>query len=133
MHRAVLDASALLAYLGNEPGAETVENFIGDGVCLSTVNWAEVLSKLNDRGQSVQLVVKELTASALIGGAIELLPFTAEDSQIVAQLRDKTKSTGLSLADRACMALALRLKLPIVTADRVWMQVKLGTTVKCIR
>jgi PIN domain nuclease of toxin-antitoxin system len=119
--------------VGNEPGAAKVEQFIADGVCLSTVNWAEVLSKLSDRGQSVQSTVKELTASGLISGVIELFPLTAEDAQMMAQLREKTKAFGLSLADRACISLALRLKLPVVTADRTWMRVKLAITVHCIR
>jgi len=133
MYSAVLDASAFLAYLGNEPGAEKVEHCIAGGVCLSAINWAEVLSKLSDRGQSVQSVVKELSASGLIAGAIELFPFTAEDSQIVAHLREKTKAFGLSLADRACIALAIRLKLPVFTADRTWMRIKLSIPVRNIR
>jgi PIN domain nuclease of toxin-antitoxin system len=129
----VLDASAVLAYLGNERGAERVEEAIAKGVCLSTINWAEVLSKLSDRGQSVNSAVKELVSSGLIAGAIELFPFTADDSQTVGQLRVKTKRFGLSLADRACLALALRLSLPIITSDRSWLQLKLGIIVHSIR
>jgi len=133
MSSAVIDASALLAYLGNEKGAEIVEKAIAQGVFLSTINWTEVLSKLSDRGQDIKSIVMELTSSGLIAGAIELCPFTVDDSQIAAQLRLKTKSLGISLADRACLALALRLKLPVLTSDRSWTQLKLGITIRDIR
>jgi PIN domain nuclease of toxin-antitoxin system len=133
MSNVVLDASALLAYLGNEQGADKVENTIANGACISTVNWAEVLSKLTDRGQSVKAITKELITEGLIGEAIELVPFTADDAEIAAELRAKTKSLGLSLADRSCLALGLRLKLPVITSDKSWAKLKLDIAVRSIR
>jgi PIN domain nuclease of toxin-antitoxin system len=133
MTKAVLDASAFLAYLGDEQGAAEVEEAIAVGACLSSINWAEVLSKLSDRGKSPQTTLKELSAEGLINGAIELFPFTADDALSVAQLRNKTKAIGMSLADRACIALALRLNLPAITSDRSWLQLKSNVSIRCIR
>jgi ribonuclease VapC len=129
----VLDASAILAYLSNEAGAEVVEGAINSGACLSAVNWAEALSVLAARGQRVDAVAKKLVESGLIGQAIQLMPFTSDDAVVVAQLRQTTKSIKLSLGDRSCLALAVRLKLPVVTADRTWKRLKVGVNIKCIR
>lgn len=133
MNSAVLDASAVLAYLGSERGAEKVEEAIAKGACLSTINWAEVLSKLSDRGQTVSTVISELVSTGLINGAIQLYPLTTADSEAIAELRTKTKRLGLSIADRACLALAMRLKLPVLTSDRSWTQLKLGVSIHSIR
>lgn len=133
MSRVVLDASALLAYLGDEAGAGKVKDAISRGAYLSTINWAEVLSKLCDRGLNVRAAAEDLIASGLIGGAIELAEFSADDAKTVAELRLKTKMLGLSLADRSCLALGLRLGLPALTSDRSWMGLHLGVAVRSIR
>lgn len=133
MSNNVLDASAVVAYLSNEAGADVVESAINAGACLSAVSWAEVLLVLASRGQRVEAVAKKLVESGLIGQAIELLPFASEDAVAVAQLRHTIKSVHLSLGDRCCLALAVRLKLPVVTADRTWKRLKLGLKIKCIR
>jgi ribonuclease VapC len=133
MSRTVLDASAFLAYLGNEVGARKVEDAIASGACLSVVNWAEVLSILGERGQDVVSVSADLRLNGLVGGAIELIPFTFDDAELVATLRAITKRFGLSLGDRACLALALRLKLPVLTSDRSWTKLDLGISLHSIR
>jgi PIN domain nuclease of toxin-antitoxin system len=129
----VLDASAVLAYLGNETGAEQVQTAISLGSYLSTINWTEVLSKLSDKGNQIHSIAEELKTSGLVGSAIELIPFTMEDAETAARLRKQTKTLGLSIGDRSCLALALRLKLPVLTSDRSWSNLDLGISVRNIR
>lgn len=105
----VLDASALLAYFGNEPGAELVADAIAGGATICTVNLAEALSALAARGQDPVDVTSELTARGLLHGAITVELFTTADAIEAARLRPLTPQAGLSLADRACLALARRL------------------------
>lgn len=133
MPNAVLDASALLAYLRDEPGADPVAEAIAAGATISTVNLAEVLSRVADRGRDPLVVVDELTQGGLIDGAITVEPFTAADAGEVARLRPATRDIGLSLGDRACVALARRLHAPVLTADTVWSQVDLAVEVHQIR
>ncbi len=117
---AVLDASALLAYLQDEPGAEPVADAIALGASMSSVNVAEVLSQAADRGVDPGELANELAARGLLGGAIDVEPFTTADAVDVARLRPLTRAAGLSIADRACLALARRLGSPAVTADAAW-------------
>ena len=119
----VLDASALLAYLGDEPGSDVVAETIAAGATISTVNLAEVLGMLATRGADPAAVVTQLTARGLLDGAIAVEPFTAADATEAARLRPLTRSAGLSLADRACLALAHRLAAEALTADRAWLGV----------
>jgi PIN domain nuclease of toxin-antitoxin system len=116
----VLDASALLAYLRDEPGAELVAQAIADGVVISTVNLAEVFSRSADRGADPAKIADALTRSGLLGGAITVEPFTTADAIDAARLRPLTRDAGLSLGDRACLALARRLDSPALTADTAW-------------
>lgn len=116
----VLDASALLAYLRDEPGAELVAEAIADGVVISTVNLAEVLSRSADRGADPAKIAAKLTQSGLLDGAITVEPFTTADAIDAARLRPLTRDAGLSLGDRACLALARRLGIPALTADTAW-------------
>jgi ribonuclease VapC len=129
----VLDASALLAYLGNEDGAAVVADTIADGTRISTVNLAETLSTLAGRGEDPAAVVSQLTARGLLDGAITVEPFTAADAVEVGRLRPLTRSAGLSLADRACLALARRLGASAVTADRAWSTLKVDVEIVSIR
>ena len=129
----VLDASALLAHLRREPGAAVVADAIGRGAQMSTVNLAEVLSRAADRGADPDQLVSELTDARLLHGAISVEPFTAEDAAVVARLRSETRGIGLSLGDRACLALAQRLKAPALTADKAWSQVAVGVDVRLFR
>jgi PIN domain nuclease of toxin-antitoxin system len=117
---AVLDASALLAYLRDEPGAGLVADAIARGTTISGVNLAEVLGRAADRGADPATLADDLAARGLLHGAIVVAPFTAGDAVEVARLRSLTRSAGLSIGDRACLALARRLNTVAITADRAW-------------
>jgi ribonuclease VapC len=111
--KAVLDASALLAYLQDEPGSEHVEKVL-DHAAISTVNLAEVLTiALHRRGESPSVLQPQLLALG-----IQPFDFTAEDSVEVARLWPKTRRQGLSLGDRACLALGKRLGAKVLNAER---------------
>jgi ribonuclease VapC len=125
--RCVLDASALLALLHPEPGAEAVEEAV-DEAAMSTVNWSEVQQRWVARGVDARGLRTDVEALGL-----ELVPFTADDAEFAAELWPRTRRLGLSLGDRACLALAHRLGLPALTADRSWLRVKLDVEVRPIR
>ena len=131
--KAVLDASALLALLLDEPGAQRVEEAVAEGASMSTVNLAEVLSKLAERGIPPEEAEERLREEGLLGQTLQVLPFTEEDALLVARLRPLTRPLGLSLGDRACLALASRLHLPALTADATWAGLSVGVEVEVIR
>ncbi len=131
--RLVLDASALLAYLGDEQGADIVADAIAGGATISTVNLAEALSTLATRGEHPLSVVSDLTDRGLLDGAITVEPFTTADATEAARLRPLTRSAGLSLADRACLAVARRLAAAVLTADQAWGGLGLDVDVRAIR
>lgn len=133
MSTAVLDASAFLAYLRDEPGANDVADAIADGAAISTANLAEVLSRAADRGADPQRLAHQLTERGLLDGAISVEPLVAADTVEIARLRPLTREHGLSLGDRACLALARRLDLPAVTADTAWSRLDLRVEVRRIR
>lgn len=127
----VLDASALIAYLQQEPGWQRVESRIADQRChLLTVNLAEVLTRLADWHVPVVDMLHRIEGLELI-----MAPFDTELAASTAELRHPTRNFGLSLGDRACLALARRLGAVAVTADRPWTQLDpaLGIKVECIR
>jgi ribonuclease VapC len=124
---AVLDASALIALLWEEPGAEVVEPLLGQSV-VSAVNWAEVLQRY--RAHGISAAGKRESVEAL---GIGVEPFTADDADVVAELWQPTRAAGLSLADRACLALARRLGLAACTADRAWAKVDVAVEITFIR
>jgi ribonuclease VapC len=130
---AVLDASALLALLKGEPGAERVAEALERGAYLSAVNLAEVLSKLADWGEDPAEAQARMAQVGLLGAAVAVLPFTGEDALEVARLRALTRAYGLSFGDRACLALARRLGLPALTAERAWAELDLGIPVEVLR
>ena len=127
----VLDASALLAFLQGEPGQDMVLNALQTQHCaMSAANEAEVISKSLDRGlapETIAAILSELTYTAV--------DVTVADGQQAGNMRSFARSVGLSLADRLCLALAQRLKVRVLTADRVWLQVAepLGLEVVLIR
>lgn len=131
----MLDASALMALLRREDGAEIVIEAIVAGAAISMVNLAEVLSKLADVGEDPETVRGRMLAADPDDGASPLVleHLTDEDCVEVARLRPQTRVLGLSLADRACLALARRLALPVLTADRMWAQADVGVDVRLIR
>ena len=133
MSSCVLDASALLAYIDDEPGAHVVEERLPDGVLMSAVNWAEVLSKLAERGVSIDRLRERLAGLGILGQSLEIRPFTEEDAAAVGELRPATRALGFGLADRACLALALATRLPVLTPDRAWSEASLAVAVELVR
>jgi len=129
----VLDSSALLAYLGNEPGAQLVTDVIAGGAAVSAVNLAEVLSTAAARGADPAQLASALTARGLLDGAVSVEPFTTADAIEVGRLRPLTREAGLSLGDRACIALARRLSAVAITADSAWDALSLDVDVRPIR
>ena len=127
MSDAVLDASAILAVLGGETGAEFVASYIGRGA-VSTVNLAEVASKLAERGGTRSQIVAILDELAL-----EEHSFSSDLALDTGSLRPATRHLGLSLGDRACIALAVKLALPVVAADRGWGALDLPIPVLALR
>ena len=127
MAETVFDASAVLAILNNEPGAERALSLLG-GACISAVNAAEVVGRLAASG-----LTAEEGREALFGLGIAFVPFDSPLAWIAARLYQATRSLGLSLGDRACLATAERLGLSTVTADRQWLKLKLGTKIISIR
>lgn len=127
MKETVLDATALLALLQEEPGAEPVAEAI-PRASISTVNLAEVVGKLADSGMP-----EEAVRGALAGLGIKVIPFNEDLAYRTGLLRPLTSAYGLSLGDRACLALGQRLSQPVLTADRVWASLKIGVNVRVIR
>lgn len=112
----VYDASALLAVIFSEPGADAVlEVLTQPGGEVSAVNWSEVGAKLAERGLGADDIARELSAFGL-----EVIPFDEEQANRAAALRPVTRSLGLSLGDRSCLALAHVRSARIVTADSNW-------------
>jgi len=126
--KAVLDSSAVLASLFGEAGASSVDEIIS-GSILSAVNAAEVISKLVERGMPV-----DLARTALVDTGVEVVPFDLDQAALAGALRLLTIKQGLSLGDRACLALAKKFCVQAVTADHAWTAAKgLGTEIVLIR
>ena len=123
----VLDASAILAIYLDEPGAETVREVVR-GSLVSSVNYSEILSKTLDLGDMFSVAVYKLTAMNFI-----VVPHDEALALRTGELRQLTKSRGLSIGDRACLALAERERLPALTADRAWMGLDLPVEIRVIR
>ena len=123
---AVLDASALVALLNEEPGSDVVAGHV-QGAVVSAVNWSETYGTLRRAG-----VEGEALAEGFAATGIGIVPFDAEDARAAGELSLVTRDAGLSLGDRACLALAGRLGVPAVTADRAWLDVDLDVRVICV-
>jgi PIN domain nuclease of toxin-antitoxin system len=123
----VLDASALLALLQDEPGGELVQELL-ESAAISSVNWSEVAQKSLDWEADVEGLRHDLEALGL-----EIAPFTAPLAETAARLRPATRQAGLSLGDRACLALAAVLGLPAITTDRVWADLGLPIEIHPVR
>lgn len=124
----VLDASALLALLNEEPGSDHVEKAIEQGSVLGAVNLSEVVSKLSEFDMPAD-VIHELVDSL----GITIVEFDKSLAYNAGLLRKETIQSGLSLGDRACLAVAEHLKLPCLTADKAWATLKLSVEIKLIR
>ena len=114
MSEAVLDSSAILALLLAEPGADRVRKTL-PGALLSTVNFAEVVTKLCERGMPA-----DQAQAAIEAIGVEVIDFNLDQACMTGDLRNSTRSAGLSLGDRACLALARLRNLPAITADTAW-------------
>jgi PIN domain nuclease of toxin-antitoxin system len=125
--RVVLDSSALLAVLNREPGAELVAELLGNtAVC--AVNLAEVQAKLVGRG-----IDREAAATAILGLISDVVAFDESLAILTGSLITGTQKLGLSLGDRACVALGIQTKAPVYTADRAWAKLDVGIEIRLIR
>jgi len=123
----VLDASALLAYLQDEPGGDAVDGVLADSV-ISSVNWAEVMQKSIAAGVEIDGMLDDLQSLGLMVEA-----FTLEDGEMAGRLWEQTRQVGLSLGDRACLSLGLRLGVTVLTSDRAWATLTLPLKIQVIR
>ncbi|MGN6583586.1 MAG: type II toxin-antitoxin system VapC family toxin [Rhizobiaceae bacterium] len=123
----VLDASAVLAIINDEPGAAAVRDRLLGSV-MSLVNAIEVGTKLMDKGLPYDRAWEALDLLD-----IPLVELDADLAAVAVALRPATRERGLSLADRACLALAVREGLPALTADRIWAELDLPCPVELIR
>lgn len=123
----VFDSSAVLAIAFEEEGSEAAARRLSDGI-LSAVNASEVVARIVDLGAS-----GEEARASLLGFGLEIRPFDAALAVAAGLLRTATRGQGLSLGDRACMALAIREQARVVTADRAWAALDLGVEVELIR
>lgn len=123
----VLDASALLAVLNAEPGADLVHAAL-EGAIMSAVNYAEVLKKTVERGgglREIIVIIRDL--------AVGIIPFDEQHAATSAGLYPEGKPHGMSFADRACLALGIERKLVVLTAERKMRLLRLPIKVKLIR
>ena len=127
MARIVFDASVILAHLNGEPGADLTAAHLGDAI-MCAVNLSEIIAKLVERGASLSLIRPALSRYGL-----EIVPFDEDLAERAGALRASTKAFGLSLGDRACLALAERSRLPVLTADRMWKDLGLHIDVQLLR
>ena len=129
MAAAVLDASAALALVLREPGAEQVIEALRSSASMSAVNVAEVAARLHQEGwdqAEVTLIFDELD--------IQILPFDADTALLSGCYRVPTRHLGLGLGDRACLATACVTDSPALTADQAWADLDIdGVEVRCIR
>jgi len=127
--KVVLDASAVLALLFREPGESVVAGYIQrTETLISLVNVTEILSKQQDLGISTE---EALPLLELLG--IQFCDFELKAVVQAAKLSQKTKMFGLSLGDRACLALGILHDCPVLTGDRIWSQLNLGIAIIQIR
>ena len=124
---AVLDASAVIAVIANEPGAEVVLPLLFSSA-MSPVNLAEVLQWAARRGDDIDSLHDDLVL-----GGVRIVPYSRDHSVDTARLFLDTRRFGLSLGDRACLALARDLRIPVVTADRRWAELDVGVVIRLIR
>jgi PIN domain nuclease of toxin-antitoxin system len=124
----VLDSSALIASFLQEKGCEKVDNAIANGAAISTVNLAEVYSKIVSEGWNLQYAISNIKALGLV-----IHSFEEDEAKICAELYSVGKSLGLSLGDRACLGLGLKLGLPILTADKTWSKLNLEIDIRILR
>jgi PIN domain nuclease of toxin-antitoxin system len=123
----IADASAILAALKNEPFSNIDPRRLV-GATTSAVNICEVLAKLHDDG-----LTDAQADAAVFTMDLRVVPFNEPQARTAAQLRSITRHTGLSIGDRACLALGVHLGSPVLTADRAWASLDVGVEVVLIR
>lgn len=121
----VVDASVVLAWLQDEPGADEAEPMLMDGV-IGAANWSEVLQKARQHGAPADIVGRLLTSFGLA-----VVDVTEADAETAAALW--RRGSGLSLADRLCLALGVRMGMPVATADAAWSAVEGGPQITIVR
>jgi len=126
--RVVLDSSAILAVIHQEPGCEKLSRPLLERAAVSTVNLAEVQSKLVLSGWPPENAWEDARSAVR-----EIFDFTREQAKNSGTLVVQTPASGLSLGDRSCLALALELNAPVYTADRSWKSLKLAVPIYVIR
>jgi PIN domain nuclease of toxin-antitoxin system len=124
---AVLDASAVIAYMREEPGHEVVAPLMGSAL-VSSINVSEVLTVLLRHGLPAD-VGRDLFEDLRVG----VVPFTLEHATRAAAIGAEFPRAGLSLGDRGCLALAREVDAPVVTSDRAWAELDVGVEVVLIR
>ena len=124
---AVFDSSAVLAVIFREAGAAVARDAAADAI-MSAVNVTEVITRMIDEGASREAALRSLQE---ISPSIR--PFDESLALEAGFLRTATRRYGLSLGDRACLALALRERIPVVTADKAWAKLNLGIDIQVIR
>ncbi len=122
-----LDSSVVLAVMWGEAGAENAADQLRTGV-ISAVNYSETFGKLIDRG-----LTREAAETAIDALALRVVSFDEDQALAAGRLRETTRGAGLSLADRACLALAAAEGVPALTADRAWSRVDIGVEIEVIR
>ena len=125
--KTVLDASALLAFLLDEPGQDQVDAVLFEAV-MSSVNWAETTQQLVKRETNISGCRQELESLGF-----SIVPFDAVAAEQTAQLWPIARQYGLSLGDRACIALGMALEVPILTGDRIWVEACPSSSIQLIR
>jgi PIN domain nuclease of toxin-antitoxin system len=123
----VLDSSALLAVIYEERGFEIVRDKLAQSI-MSAVNMAEVISKLSDDGFD-----EAQTNLVLADFKFEINPFDERQARIAGNLRPLTKHKGLSLGDRACLALAIQQRATVLTVDKAWAEIDVGVKIEVVR
>ena len=128
MAEMVIDSSVILAYVYDEPGAEAAASVLSRSVAISSVNMSEVVAKLAERGWEEAAI-----RTYLDDFPITTVAFDEGQAYICGLLRPITTEQGLSLGDRACLALGIVTGLPVITADRNWARVSLDMDIRLIR
>lgn len=123
----VLDASALLAFLLDEPGQEQVDAVLEHSV-ISSVNWCEVLQQMVKRNTDMSGCRESLEALGM-----SVVPFDAIAAEQTAELWTESRAYGLSLGDRACIALGIVLNVSVLTGDRIWAEAYPNSLIQLIR
>lgn len=128
MHRIVLDASAILAVINREPGAEILTPAMLGRSVASAVNLAEVQTKLVSCGWNCDEAWEDATSPVR-----EVVPFDEKQARAAGDLEIQTRALGLPLGDRACLGLGIALNVPVYTSEKAWKKLKVSTGIQVIR